>query len=88
MMDVSFLIEFFVPIIAGICLGLGYMMKKIPYIPRDYIPIINALVGILLAFWTFGEVSPEIILRGMFSGLSATGLYEAFRNIIEPKENL
>lgn len=82
-MDIGFLVEFFVPIIAGICLGLGYMIKKFPMIESDYIPVINGVVGILLAFWVFGELTPEVLLKGMFSGLSATGLYEAFKNIVE-----
>lgn len=87
-MDIGFLLDYFVPIIAGICLCLGYILKLIPMVPNQYIPIINASVGVGLAFWVHGNMTPEILLAGLFSGLSATGLYEAFKNLIEKKDGV
>ena len=85
-MDIGFLTDYFVPIIAGICLCLGYILKLIPMVPNQAIPIINAIVGVGLAFWIHGVMTPEILLAGLFSGLASTGLYEAFRNLIEKKD--
>ena len=41
---------------------------------------------LLLNFWLVaGAITPDVLLGGMFSGLASTGLYEAFRNLIQPK---
>lgn len=83
MMD--FITQAVQPIILGICLCLGYVVKKwIPDVDNKFIPTINFFIGIVLAVWIGGwSFTPEIILNGAVSGLSATGLYEAFRNIME-----
>ena len=83
--DIMFLQEFIIPVIVGICLCVGYIVKKwISDVDNKYIPTINAVIGLALSIWMSGfQFSPGIILQGMFSGLAATGLYEAFRNIIE-----
>ena len=53
---------------------------------NKYIPTVNAVVGLTLALWVHNwALTPEIILTGLFSGLAATGLYEAFRNLLEGK---
>lgn len=88
-MNLEFLKDFYIPVIVGICLCLGYVIKKwVADVDNKYIPTINAAVGLLLALWMHSwAVSPEIILSGLFSGLAATGLYEAFRNLLEGKGN-
>lgn len=88
-MDLTFLNEFAVPVILGICLCVGYMVKKwIKDIDNKYIPTLLGLIGVLLNVWmNKWNVTPEIILAGLFSGLSATGLYEMFRNLIEKKHD-
>ena len=84
-MNLEFLTEYCTPVIVGICLGLGYVVKKwITDVDNKYIPTINAVLGIVLAAWLHAwSVTPEVILTGLFSGLAATGLYEAFRNVVE-----
>ena len=84
-MDMTFLTEFCVPVIAGICLCVGYVVKKwLKDVDNKFIPTINAVLGVVLALWMSGFVfEPQTILQGLFSGLSATGLYEAFRQFIE-----
>ncbi|MDD7634075.1 MAG: phage holin family protein [Firmicutes bacterium] len=77
--------QFSVPVIVGICLCVGYVLKNI--VPTDkvnrFIPLIMAALGLALNVWIHMGISPEIILGGLFSGLSSTGLYEAFRNLIK-----
>jgi len=85
-MNIEFLTEYFVPVIVGICLCVGYVVKTSVPVDNKYIPAINALLGLLLAVWIHvPDITPEVVLSGLFSGLAATGLYEAFRNLIGDK---
>lgn len=85
-MNIEFLTEYFVPVIVGICLCVGYVVKTSVPVDNKYIPAINAVLGLVLAAWIhWGAITPEVILSGLFSGLAATGLYEAFRNLIGDK---
>ena len=83
-MDLSFISEFAVPVIVGICLCLGYVIKSsMDFVPNKYIPLIMSVIGVVLNVWISGIITPIVLLGGIFSGLSSTGLYEAFRNLIE-----
>lgn len=87
-MDLTFLTNFAVPIIVGICLCVGYVIKNL--ITTDainkYIPLIMATLGIVLNVWMNMAFTPEILLSGMISGLASTGLYEAFKNLISKND--
>lgn len=84
-MDLTFLANFAVPIIVGVCLCVGYVIKNV--ITTDtinkYIPLIMAVLGVVLNIWINMAFTPEILLGGMFSGLASTGLYEAFKQLIK-----
>lgn len=84
-MDLTFLANFAVPIIVGVCLCVGYVTKNV--ITTDtinkYIPLIMAVLGVVLNIWINMSFTPEILLGGMFSGLASTGLYEAFKQLIK-----
>lgn len=83
MLDLSFFNEFCIPVIVGICLCVGYVIKtSLPKIHNSYIPLIMAFLGLVINIWINNTVNPSIILGGLFSGLSSTGLYEMFRNLI------
>lgn len=86
-MDLSFLESFISPVILGICLCVGYVVKKwIKDVDNKFIPTINAVLGVILAFTMSGFVfNIDTILQGMISGLAATGSFEAFRNLIGDK---
>ena len=86
-MDLTFLSTYFVPVIIGICLCLGYGIKQVTFVANKWIPIILMVVGLLLNVWLQHGISPEIILSGMLSGLASTGLHQAFKQLIERKEN-
>ena len=44
---------------------------------KELIPLLNLLVGLLLSFIWFGDLSyPELIQQGLIVGLSASGVYE------------
>lgn len=87
-MDIGFLTEFAVPIIVGICLCIGYILKNV--VPNEkvnqFIPLVMGVLGVLINFWINGSFTAEILLGGLFSGLASTGSYEMFRNIINAKK--
>ena len=83
-MDIGFLTELAIPLIVGICLCVGYIIKNL--VPSDginrFIPLIMGVLGVLLNFWVNQQFTAEVLLGGLFSGLASTGLYELFRNLI------
>jgi len=82
-MSIDFLTEYFVPVIAGICLCIGFLVRSVTDKLDRYVPCIVAAVGLALALWIgWGNVTPAVILAGLFSGLASTGLYEAFKRLI------
>lgn len=88
-MDIEFLTEYAVPIIVGICLCIGYIIKNM--IPSNgvnkYIPLIMGGLGVAINVWINMGFSPQILLGGLFSGLASTGLHQAFKNLIDHKED-
>lgn len=87
-MDLGFLTEYLVVVIAGICLCVGFVVKKwIKDVDNKYIPTICALLGVFLGIWMNGwNVTPAIILSGLFSGLASTGAHQAFTKFIGKSE--
>lgn len=83
----DFLTNFSIPVIVGVCLCVGYILKNL--VPTDkinkFIPLIMGLLGLGLNIWINLGISPEIILGGLVSGLASTGLYEVFRQFIKGK---
>ena len=85
----EFFNEYFEIIIIGVCLCVGYIIKNI--LPDDkinrFIPLILGIIGIVLSLWTNGfSVTPEILLSGLISGLSSTGMHQIFKQFIEKGE--
>nr|DAR80167.1 MAG TPA: holin [Caudoviricetes sp.] len=87
-MDITFVTEYAVPIIVGICLCIGYVIKNIVTSEKvnKYIPLIMAVLGVVLNIWINMDFTPAILLGGLISGLASTGLHQAFKNIIERKD--
>ena len=79
-MDLSFLSEYLVLVIVGICLCIGYIVKKwVKDVDNKFIPTICAALGVFLAIWlNMWSVTPAIILSGLLSGLASTGLHQLF----------
>lgn len=86
-MNIDFLTDYSVPVIVGICLCIGFIVKYA--VPTDkinrFIPLMMSVIGLLMNIWINLSVSPDIILGGLFSGLASTGLYEMFKNLITPQ---
>ncbi len=78
------LAQFVVVAIMAICLGVGYIIKhSLDFIPNRYIPLIMGVLGVLLAVLHFKAFDVEILLKGLASGLAATGAFELKRNLKE-----
>lgn len=88
-MDLSVLTQYLDLIVVGICLCVGYMVKtSFDKIPNKYIPLIVGILGLAIkVLMSIPEINAEVILSGLFSGLASTGLYEAFRNLVNKEEN-
>ena len=84
----EFLNDYMLPIVVGICLCVGYIVKKwISDVDNKYIPTIVAVLGVALSIWISGwQITPEVILSGMISGLGSTGMHQVFKQFVE-KEN-
>lgn len=84
----DFLNEFMIPVIMGICLCVGYIVKKwVKDVDNKYIPTLCAVLGILVAFWiNWGNITPEVVLMGLASGLASTGLHQAFTQMLNKEE--
>lgn len=85
MLDISFISEYLVLVVLAICLCLGYIIKHI--VPGDkvnkFIPLIMGVLGVVLNVWfNAWQLTPEILLGGLASGLASTGLHQAFKNLI------
>jgi hypothetical protein len=80
-MDISFLNEYAVPVIIGLCLCVGYIVKHwIKDVNNKIIPTLCGILGIALALWiNWGAITPEVILQGLASGLASTGLHQAVK---------
>ena len=89
--DLNFLLQLVNPIILGICLLVGYVLKTaFEKFPNKYIPLAALCTGTLLAVLLNLQsgVNAEVILGGMISGLASTGLYEMLRNLLKFDDNV
>lgn len=81
---IAFLNEYMVPVIIGICLVVGYLIKhSVTAIPNKYIPVIVSILGLGISVWIdWGAVTPGTVLSGLFSGLSSTGLHQLVKEML------
>ena len=85
MSDLSFLANYYVPVVIVACLIVGYCIKHITWLEKvsnEYIPTILAVLGAILACIANGSVDLNTVVYGAFSGLASTGMHQAFTKII------
>lgn len=67
---------------------MGYVLKTaFDRFPNKFIPLSALIVGLVISvLLNFHKgITVAVLLRGMVSGLSSTGMYELLRNILEGK---
>lgn len=85
----DFLTEYSVPVIVGICLCVGFILKNVITTDKinKFIPLIVTVIGVVVNAWLNAwTVTPDILLSGMFSGLASTGMHQLFKQFIEKHE--
>ena len=88
-MDLSFIIEMYMPLVLIACLIVGYCIKhvkKLDVIANEYIPSILAILGAVLACVANTSITLENIVYGALSGLASTGMHQMFSQIINKEE--
>ncbi len=91
MFDLSAISTYLVPSIVILCLLVGYIVKN--FISTDavnkYIPLIVGVLGVVASVFTAvttgNAITVDIIVSGLASGLASTGLFEAYKNLINGK---
>ena len=88
-MDLGFLSEYAVPVIVGICLCVGYILKHMVSTDQvnRYIPLVMGALGVVLNVWMNTHFTAEILLAGLFSGLASTGLHQLFTQLLKGSED-
>lgn len=81
----EFMNNYIVPLILGICLCVGAIIKHV--IPSEkidrFIPLILGILGVGINSWVNAWIiTPEIVMGGLFSGLASTGLNQQFRQFL------
>lgn len=81
----EFLAKYSAPVVLGICLCVGYILKNVISTDKinKYIPLILGVLGVGVNCWVQLDFTPEVLLTGLFSGLASTGLHQAFRAFID-----
>lgn len=84
----EFLNDFMLPVVLGICLCVGYIVKKwVKDVDNKFIPTICAVLGVVLAVWISGwTFTPDVVLSGLFSGLASTGMHQLFTQYINKED--
>lgn len=79
---------YIIPVIVGICLIVGYIVKHCTGTDNKFIPALVTVLGVALAVWmNWPAITPEIILGGAISGLASTGMHQLFKQWIENSGN-
>lgn len=81
----EFLNEYMLPVVSGICLCVGYVIKQwVKDVDNKYIPTICLTLGIIIASWISGwAITPQVVLGGMISGLASTGMHQLFKQFLD-----
>lgn len=80
--------NYLVPVIVGLCLVVGYLLKHTTGMDNRFIPLIVTVLGAVLALWiNWPRITPEVILGGAVSGLASTGMHQLFKQWIDGERN-
>ena len=76
--------NYLIPVIVGLCLVVGFLIKHVTSADNRFIPIVVTILGVALSIWmSWPEINPEVILSGAVSGLASTGMHQLFKQWID-----
>lgn len=85
-MDITFLLDYINLVTLGICLCVGFALKYaklFEWLGNQYIPLSMLILGTVIDILiNWPEINAQVVLGGMISGLSSTGLYEMMKNLL------
>ena len=86
---INILQSYSMPAITSICLFVGYLIKSyMDFLPNKYIPLVMTALGLIINIaLNWGGITIEVILSGMVSGLSSTGIHNIYKNIVKDDSN-
>lgn len=53
------------------------LKTTIPEMPTRFLPLATTIIGIVVVLVNAGDITRDVIMLGLLTGLSASGLYEA-----------
>lgn len=76
--------NYLIPVIVGLCLVVGFLIKHVTSADNRFIPIVVTVLGVALSIWiSWPEITPEVILSGAVSGLASTGMHQLFKQWVD-----
>lgn len=76
---------YYMPAVFVACLCMGYIIKRIDFIPDKYIPLIVGTLGVIFGFMS-ADFSFITFVCGLFSGLASTGAHQLLKQLIEKRD--
>lgn len=79
--------QYLVTGVVVLCCCFGYVIKtSLDFIPNKYIPLIMLVIGVLCNILINGTFDFDVLIGGAISGVSSTGFYETYKNLINSNE--
>lgn len=87
-MDLGFINDYVSVVTLAVCIAAGFIIKTSFNNKKlnQFIPLISGVLGVLIHAWSIGGLTPEGLATGLITGLAATGLYEAVRDLLNLKD--
>lgn len=85
-MDLTFIIDLYIPVVMVICLCVGFVLKRFAPTDNKWIPLILLILGAALACIYSQGFKIDYIAAGMVTGLASVGLHQVFKQLIEPDD--
>ena len=88
-MDLGFINEYISVVTLAICIAVGFIIKTSfkNKTLNQFIPLISGVLGVIIYAWSVGCLTPDGLATGLITGLAATGLYEAVRDLLGLKDS-
>ena len=88
-MDLGFINEYISVVTLAICIAVGFIIKTSfkNKTLNQFIPLISGILGVFIYAWSIGSITPDGLATGLVTGLAATGLYEAVRDLLGLKDS-